>query len=135
MDLLDPLSDITSEMTQGKAPQPWKMKIPEVLGDAWLHLVMCLVLGVISDYGKASEELKACKRAVSRGREEILQGLAPDPMLEREAALPLGVASLIVQNLVNHGVPRQPDVFSTYSEYLDQLVRRARFECFKNGGR
>ena len=126
---------MTSELTQGKAPQPWRMKIPDVLGDAWLHLVMCLVLGANGLYSKAIDELKACKRAVSRGREEILQRLAPHSMNEREAALPLGVASLIVQNLVNHGVPRQPDVLSTYSEYLDQLVRRVRFECFKNGAR
>ena len=109
------------------------MKIPDVLGDAWLHLIMSLVQRVDHHSREADEELEACHRAVSKGREEILQSLAPDPLGEREAVLSSGVASLVVQNLVYHGVPGQPDIHSTYFEYLDQLVRRARFECFENG--
>lgn len=108
----------------------WKMKIPDVLGDAWLHLIMSLVQRVHHHSREADEELKACHRAVSKGREEILQSY---PLDEREAVLSSGVASLVVQNLIYHGVSGQPDIHSTYFEYLDRLVRRARFECFENG--
>lgn len=111
----------------------WEMKIPDVLGDAWLHLIMSLVQRVDHHSREPDEELKACHRAVSKGREETLQSLAPDPLDERGAVLSSGVASLVVQNLVYHGVPGQPGIHSTYFEYLDQSVRRASFECFENG--
>ena len=119
------LGIITSDLTQGKAPQPWEMKIPDALGDAWLHLVMCLVLCADdqSHRYEVDEEFRACKSAVIRSKEEILWSLAPNPLQEREAVLPLGITSLVAKNLVNHGVAGQPDITSTYLEYLNHLVR------------
>ena len=56
--LLRSLGNITSDWTQGESPQPWKMKIPDVLGDAWLHLIISLVQRVDHHYHKAYKELK-----------------------------------------------------------------------------
>ena len=122
--LLGSLGVLTGDWTQGKAPPPWRMKIPDILGDAWLHLVMFFVLSLDDDkFNEADSELGYVITAVSRGRKEILQSLAPQPLQELEAVLPFGIASLIVKNLVNHGVPRQRDLASIYLEYLKKLVR------------
>ena len=120
------------------------MKVPNVLGDAWMHLIMFFVLHLNKDSSrKALDERNRFIRAMSRGREQILQSLAPQPLRELEAVLPLGIASLVVNNLVNHGVPvinnlvnhgvpNQPNVASTYSEYLNRLVRQSRSEIYMN---
>ena len=132
-DILVRLDTLTSEWTQGRAPSPWAMKIPDILGDAWLHLVMFFVLSLDNDnFLEADSELDYVITAVSRGRKEILQSLAPQPLRELEAVLPFGIASLVINNLVNHGVPGQPNVASTYSKYLDKLVRQTRCEIFMN---
>ena len=121
--LLSSLGVLTSDWTQGKAPPPWRMKIPHVLGDAWLHIIF-LMLSLDDDkFYKASLELDYIIRAVSRGRKEILQSLAPQPLEKLEAVLPFGIASLVFHNLINHGVSGQPDVASIYLEYLKKLVR------------
>ena len=108
------------------------MKIPDILGDAWFHLITYLVLNLDDNGYRAFRELDYFMTAVSRGRQEILQSLAPQPLRELEAVLPLGIASLVFNNLINHGIPGQPDIASTYFEYLDQLVRQARCVFFMN---
>ena len=118
---------MTSEWTQGKAPPPWRMRIPDVLGDAWIHLIMFFVLGNSLEAALESDYLT---EAVSRGRKEILRSLAPQTLRELEAVPPFGIASLIVNNLANYGVPGQPDVTSTYLKYLDKLVRQAQWKTF-----
>lgn len=125
---------IISNWTQGKAPQPWRVNVPDILGDAWLHLVMCLVLSLDSRpiYGYPYEEFEACKSVAVKGKKEILRRLAPGHLYEWEAVLTSGVTSLVVKNLVSNGVPGEPDIPSTYLEYLDQLVRPSCFECFNS---
>ena len=88
---------------------------------------MGLVLSLDLPYAKYNEafgEFEAFKQAVIKGKEEILQNLAPDPVEEQQAVLSLGVISIIIRNLVNNGVPGQPDTTSIYLKYLDRLVRQ-----------
>ena len=127
MDIIEALAIFTGDRTQGTALPPWKINVPDTFGDAWLHLVMGLVLSVDWQYAEDNEavqEFEAFRLAVIKGREEILQNLAPDPLEEKQAVLPLGVISIIIRNLVNNGIPGQPDTTSTYLEYLDRLVRQ-----------
>jgi len=121
--LLELLAAITSDWTRGKVPQPWHLKTPDVFGEAWLHPVMVFVLMVDNRNDEAYKESEACRLAVSKGREETIKRLAPDSLHTREAVLPLGITSLVIKNLVDRGVPGQPDISSTYLEFLDLLVR------------
>ena len=84
---------------------------------------------------EAYQEFEAFKLAVIKGRKEILRNLAPDPLEEKQAVLSLGVMSIVIRNLVDNGVPGQPDTASTYCEYLDHLVRQQRFHDSKNKSR
>ena len=127
MDIIEALVIFTGDWTQGKAPPPWRMNIPDIFGDAWLHLVMGLVLSVDWQYAlndEASQEFEAFRLAVVTGKKEILRNLAPDPLEEKQVVLSLGVVSIIIRNLVNNGAPGQPDTTSVYSKYLERLVRR-----------
>lgn len=88
---------------------------------------MGLVLSIDSRYTKndeASQEFVAFRLAVIKGRKEILQNLAPHPLEEKQAVLALGVMSIVISNLVDNGIPGQPDTESIYLEYLNRLVRR-----------
>ena len=127
MDVIEALVIFTGDRTQGTGPPPWRINVPDTFGDAWLHLVMGLVLSADSKYTKEIKifrEFEAFRLAVIKGRKEILQNLAPDPMEEKQAVLSLGVISIVIRNLVNNGVPGQPDPTSIYLEYLDRLVRQ-----------
>ena len=109
---------------QGTAPPPWRINIPDVFGDAWLHLVMGLVLSTTwkSNKHEIFHEFQLFRLAVIKGSNEILHNLAPDPLEEKQAVLSLGVISIVISNLVSNGVPGQPDTTPTYLEYLDRLV-------------
>ena len=126
MDIVEALDIFTGDRTQGPAPPSWKINVPDIYGDAWLHLVMGLVLS--ADWPHATEhevflEFDAFYSAVIKGREEILQNLAPNSLEEKQVVHSLGVMSIVIRNLVNNGVPGQPDTTSIYLEYLDRLVR------------
>lgn len=127
MDVIEALDIFTGDRTQGRAPPPWRINVPDIYVDAWLHLVMGLVLSADSKYAEENEvfeEFKAFRLAVITGRKEILQNLAPGSLEEKQAVLSLGVISIVIRNLVNNGVPGQPDTTSIYLEYLDRLVRQ-----------
>ena len=127
MDITKALVIFTGDRTQGTVPPPWRINVPDIFGDAWLHLVMGLVLSANwqhAEDNEAFQEFDAFRLAVIKGREEILQNLAPDPLEEKQVVLSLGVTSIVINNLVNNGVPGQPDTTSTYLEYLNRLVRQ-----------
>ena len=127
MDIIEALAIITGDWAQGIAPPPWRISVPDIFGEAWLHLVMGLVLNIDmqNDGGyEASREFDAFRQAIIKGRRKILQELAPDPLEENQAVLSLGLMSITIGTLVNNGVPGQPDTTSTYLEYLDRLVRQ-----------
>ena len=99
---------------------------------------MGLVLSSDRKYAEDNEafqEFEAFRLAVIEGRKEILQNLEPDSFEEKQAVLSLGVMSIIIRNLVDNGVPGQPDTTSIYLEYLDRLVRQQRFDNFMNKSR
>ena len=124
MDVIDSPVIFTGNGTQGTAPPPWRINIPDIFGDAWLHLVMSLVLSTdwhAKDY-EPFREFQAFIIAMNEGRDEILHNLAPDPLEEKQAVLSVGVISIFISNLVGNGIPGQPDTTSTYLEYLDRLV-------------
>ena len=138
MEIIEALDIFTGDRTQGPAPPPWRINVPDIYGDAWLHLVMGLVLS--ADWPHATEhevflEFDAVNLALIKGREEILQNLAPDSLEEKQVVHSLGVMSIIIRNLVNNGVPGQPGIISIYLEYLDRLVRQLRFDNFMNKSR
>ena len=68
------------------------------------------------------QEFQAFRKAMKKGRDEILHNLAPDPLEEKQAVLSVGVISIVISNLVSNGIPGQPDTTSIYLEYLDRLV-------------
>ena len=77
-----------------------------------------------ADHDEAFQEFDEFSLSVIKGREQILQNLAPTPLEEKEAVLSQGVLSIVTRNLVTNGVPSQPDTTSTYLKYLDRLVRQ-----------
>ena len=126
MDIIEALAIFTGDWAQGIAPPPWRINIPDIFGEAWLHLVMGLVLSIDMHHGsyEASREFEAFRQAIIKGRRDILQELAPDPLEDNQAVLSSGLMSSIIGNLVNSGVPAQADTTSTYLEYLDRLIRQ-----------
>ena len=138
MDITESLAIFTGDRTKGTAPLPLTIKVPGVFGDAWLSLVMGLVMSTdwrYADNNDAFREFHDFSFAVIEGRNEILENLAPNPLEEKEAVLSLGVMSIITRNLVTNGVLGQPDTTSTYIRYLGRLVRQYRFDDFMNKNR
>ena len=77
---------------------------------------MGLVLSVEwQDAGEveAYRELEVFRLAVIKGREEVLQKLAPDSLEEQDAVLSLGIMSLVIKNLLKNSLPGQSDITTT----------------------
>lgn len=111
---------VSYELSHGRGPSPWKHRLPNHFGKAWMHLTTCFVL-VTTDRYVAGRELRECFQLISEGRRELMRSLVPTSLQDREAVLPLGVLLLIVQKLSADVTGSLPDVSSTYNEFLIKL--------------
>lgn len=74
------------------------------------------------DRNLAYKQLGRCRNLVVKAGKELLRNITNTSLQEQEAALPLGIMSLIVRKLLKDVTLGQPDVCSTYYEYLKKLV-------------
>ncbi len=96
--------------------------LPEGLMGAWPRLVMFFVLSAAKQHREAYYELVKFRDLAYGSRVQLMKSLAHESLHRREAVLPLGIASLVIKNLLGDITLGLPDIVSTYSEYLDKLV-------------
>lgn len=119
------MESIASDLSQGRGLLPWNVALPNEFGQAWLHLVMHFVFGAmepsIGYFSSSYNESNKCDALLSKGQEELMTTMVNTPLQDREAVLPLGIVSSIVLKLLRDVTHGQPDVCSTYYEYLQKL--------------
>ena len=120
------------EISQRRWPLPLDFPLPDIFGEAWIHLIASLTALVASEFRIAETHLFACRDCLFEGRKEMMRSLTTEPLLEKEAVLPLGILSKTIQNLLipafdTSGARNVGDI---YSDYFRQLVRQlaARFQ-------
>lgn len=100
-------------------------KIPSAFSNAWLHCFL-YVIQYARPYRSSSKlarvSLEQCNSLLDQGIAEIMASLSPSPLHEKTALQPRGVMALIIKRLIEDVVGDSPDVLSTYSSYIDELV-------------
>ena len=115
---------ITSELSDGRAPLPGKITLPNNFGEAWLHLVLGFTAIYAEAYDTVHEELNSCYLLLSKGRKDLKESLFPGTLQDKEAVLPLGIVSLLAKAVLRdtRNLTGLPDICKTYDEYISTLV-------------
>lgn len=119
------------EISQGRWPLPLDFPLPDIFGEAWLHLMASLTALVASEFRRAGDHLFACRDCLLEGRKEMMRSLTSEPLHEKEAVLPLGILSKTIQSLLSpeFDTSGARNIGDIYSDYFRQLVSQlaARF--------
>ena len=83
---------------------------------------MFFILNTVGQSREARYELLKFRQLAYWSKTELMKSLARESLHRREAVLPLGVASIVLKNLLKDVTFGAPDIASTYSEYLAKMV-------------
>ncbi|KAL8757990.1 MAG: hypothetical protein Q9184_004061 [Pyrenodesmia sp. 2 TL-2023] len=96
--------------------------LPESLLLSWQPAVMFLVLNVAQKTDQALAELAKFREMAYGSREQVMKSFARGSLHDREAVLPLGVATLVIKNLLEDVTFGAPDITSIYLEAFEKLT-------------
>ena len=118
------LFKMKEEISQGRWPLPLEFPLPDIFGEAWLNLMASVTALVANKFRAAEDHLLACRDCLLEGRKEMMRSLTSEPLHDKEAVLPLGILSKMIQNLLSERVHTSGsrNVGAIYLEYFHQLV-------------
>jgi hypothetical protein len=105
------VEDIKEELFSKRTPAYNQTNVPHEFMQAWLMILMYFVLYTTSESGRASTYLKRARMLLTQGKMKVIQRLQTVSLRDREAVSPLGVAALLIGQLVSdaRGQPIFPD--------------------------
>ena len=125
------------EFSQRRWPLPLDFPLPDMFGEAWIHLMASLTALVANEFPTALDHIFACRDCLLESRKEMMRSLTSEPLHEKEVVLPLGILSKTIQNLLSpkFDTSAARNTGDIYSNYYRQLVRHlaARFQKVVNG--
>jgi hypothetical protein len=108
-----------------------KIQIPEALPNAWLHLVMALVLYMVPRLGYWESKADIAASLLNDGMAAMLKCfLTFESLLENTVFTPFDLATLLVYQLEKDVTNSRPDIAQTYSQHFSLLVRVPYFFFF-----
>jgi hypothetical protein len=110
-----PFKDLLS---QAQTADPSKIKIPDELLIAWLHLIMSLI-NMSRGSSLWDDQINICSSLMNEGMKKVVQDLNQKSLLEKSVFMPFEVASLVNFRLLKDVTP---DISMTYFARLKQLV-------------
>lgn len=117
------MEKLHGQFSNGKAPRPWQMQLPEAFVRAWLHCVMSLV--VCTTFQPTSSDsyrhISLCGKLLYQGTEELMKGLHSTSLDEKQAVLPMGIMSLVIRRVLQDVTGDMRDLSDTYWDYIKIL--------------
>lgn len=113
---------IVQTLCQLQGPSQFDTIMSEHLLEAWVHLIMFLVLSAAKQHHQAVSELVKFRDLAYGNRGELMRSLAPRSLHCREAVLPFGIMSMVVKNLLGDVTLTAPNITDIYIEAFDKLV-------------
>jgi hypothetical protein len=107
--------------SQAPSADRLKLRLPEELPKAWLHLLMSLVV-CTKDRMQFEDQMTTCYELLEEGMRKIVRSLTSKSLLEYAVFVPFEVASLINFQLLQDITRTSPDIIETYWQYLRRLV-------------
>lgn len=118
---LKPFKDVVAMVSPADRA---KIQIVEALPNAWIHLVMALVLYMVPRLGYWESKADIAADLVNEGVAAMLKCfLTLDSLLEDTTVFtPFDLATLLVYQLGKDVTDSRPDIEQTYSQHLALLV-------------
>ncbi|KAH8689136.1 hypothetical protein BGW36DRAFT_77825 [Talaromyces proteolyticus] len=111
-----------SVITQAAPVDRAKLKVPESLPNAWIHLVMALVLYMEPRLGNWELKADATALLLNRGIDSMLKSIITlKPILADTVFTPFDLATLLVFRLAKDVTDSRPDIEQTYAQHLTIL--------------
>jgi hypothetical protein len=107
--------------SQAPSADRLKLRLPEELPKAWLHLLMSLVV-CTKDRMQFEDQMTTCYELLEEGMRKIVRSLTSKSLLEYAVFIPFEVVSLINFQLLQDITRTAPDIIETYWQYLRLLV-------------
>jgi hypothetical protein len=98
-----------------------KLRLPEELPKAWLHILMSLVV-CTKDRMQLDDQMTTCYELLEEGMRKVVRSLTSKSLLEYAVFMPFEVASLINLQILQDITRTAPDISETYWQYLKRLV-------------
>lgn len=120
---LKPFKDVVAMVSPSDRS---KIQIPEALPNAWIHLVMALVLYMVPRLGYWESKADIATDLLNEGMAAMLKEfLVLDSLLEGDTTVftPFDLATLLAYQLGKDVTDSRPDIEQTYSQHLALLVR------------
>ena len=113
------------QFSNGKAPQPWQIQLPEAFVRAWLHCVMSLVVCTAFQLTSSDSyrHIGLCRELLVQGTEEFMKGLHSTSLYEKQAVLPMGIMSLVIRRVLQDVTGEMRNLSDSYWDYIKILVR------------
>lgn len=96
--------------------------VPDGLIRAWLHLLMAMIYSSQGAFAW-TEHSEVARTLIKGGMAEVIEEMAGESLLKKVVILPMEVVSLVTLKLLQDSTGVYPNIGTTYSEYLDALVR------------
>jgi len=122
------IEDLKEELFSKRTPAYNQTNVPHEFIQAWLMILMFFVLYTTAESQRSSLYLKRARALLTQGKMKVIQRLQTVSLREREAVSPLGVATLLIGQLLQEtqGQPLFPDrhrLASLYWRDIQALVR------------
>lgn len=121
------VEDLKEELFSKRTPAYNQTNVPHEFIQAWLMILMYFVLFPTDEARRSSTYLKRARALLTQGKMKVIQRLQTVSLRDREAVSPLGVATLLMGQLLqdNRGQPIFPDrhrLASLYWRDIQALV-------------
>jgi hypothetical protein len=119
------VQDLKEEVFSRRSPQEHHTNVPHEFIQAWMLCLMHLVLFTTEEAERTSNYVRRCRALLTRGKMNVIQRLQTSNLKEREAVSPLGLASLMIGQLLEdaRGGPMFPDRNQLASLYWNDLQK------------
>lgn len=124
------LRDLSKNTSDLEVPPPSQSNPPDKFVVAWIHTCLAVCHWKPSDMSAFDHHLERSENELVSGLPSFLRSFQDKPLENRAAAMPLGILSLLTQELLMDFTGMRPDVFTSYRDYYYQLVRRIPHSLF-----
>ncbi|KAB2572307.1 hypothetical protein DBV05_g9037 [Lasiodiplodia theobromae] len=118
------LRDLSKNISDLEVPPPSQSNPPDKFVVAWIHTCLAVCHWKPSDMSAFDHHLERSENELVSGLPSFLRSFQDKPLENRAAAMPLGILSLLTQELLMDFTGMRPDVFTSYRDYYYQLKHR-----------
>ncbi|KAJ9669259.1 hypothetical protein H2201_000611 [Coniosporium apollinis] len=121
-DVFSYFKDVKSLFSEDEALYYTPLTLPDEFARAWMHWLLSMVRWEPTTTAYVNHCVE-CVNLISSGVSKLERNLPITRLAEKEAAMPLGIMSLVIRRVLEDFTHPHPDVITSYWDYFNQLSR------------